>query len=86
MEDDRTEQAIRRIEAALGRIARAADTIAESTPAGGQRGRDHPQDTAGIDPVMPPSVSKLVVRHEALREEVANQVRRIDDLVARLEQ
>ena len=35
---------------------------------------------------VPPSVSQLVVRHEALREEVASQIRRIDELVGKFEQ
>lgn len=81
MEADRTEQAIRRIEAALARIAEAAETL----PAPAENGAQGPaggNGTAG----MPPSVSQLVVRHEALREEVSNQIKRIDDLVGKLEQ
>ncbi len=87
MEADRTENAIQRIEAALARIAAAADaqpaapaSAADDAPDKGSTG-----DTAASGQ-MPASVSQLVVRHEALREEVAAQIRRIDDLVGKLEQ
>ncbi len=81
MEADRTEQAIQRIEAALARIAEAAETLPAPAENGAQ-GETGANGTAG----MPPSVSQLVVRHEALREEVSNQIKRIDDLVGKLEQ
>lgn len=69
MQADRTENFIQRIETALSRIAKAADEP------------DNPSGSAQI----PPSVSQLVVQHEALREEVAAQIRRIDDVVGKLE-
>lgn len=64
MDGDRIEQATQRIEAALQRIARAADAY---RPA-------------------PPSVSALVVDHEELRETVASSLKKLDDLIAELEQ
>ncbi len=63
MSKDRIEQAVRRIETALGRIADLADRI---QPA-------------------PPSVSGLVVKHEALRETVSNSLKELDELLERLE-
>lgn len=63
MEGTRIEDAVQRIEAALARIAEAADTL---RPA-------------------PPSVSALVVRHESLRETVANSLKELDDLIAEID-
>ena len=63
MEGTRIEGAVQRIEAALARIAEAADTL---RPA-------------------PPSVSALVVRHENLRETVANSLKELDDLIAEID-
>lgn len=62
MDGDRIEIAVKRIEDALARIARAADTV---RPA-------------------PPSVSALVVRHEALRDQVAGTIEDIDALIESL--
>ena len=62
MDGTRIEGAVQRIEAALARIAEAADTL---RPA-------------------PPSVSALVVRHETLRETVANSLKELDDLIAEI--
>lgn len=77
MQADRTENFIQRIETALSRIAKAADEQLAAAPE-----PDNPSGSAQI----PPSVSQLVVRHETLREEVAAQIRRIDDVVGKLEQ
>ena len=63
MSKARIEQAVRRIETALGRIADLADRI---QPA-------------------PPSVSGLVVKHEALRETVSNSLKELDEILERLE-
>lgn len=63
MSEQRIEQATRRIEAALGRIAQVAENKIAT----------------------PPSVSGLVVKHEALRESVASSLRELDDLLERLE-
>lgn len=63
MNEHRIEQAVRRIETALGRIADLAERI---NPA-------------------PPSVSGLVVKHEALRETVTNSLKELDDLLERLD-
>ncbi len=63
MNEQRIEHAVRRIEAALGRIALVAENK--------------------ISP--PPSVSGLVVKHEALRETVSNSLRELDDLLERIE-
>ena len=81
MDDNRTEQAIQRIEAALARIARAAEAL----PAQAETDSMASPPATGTAEV-PPSVSQLVVRHEALREEVASQIRRIDELVGKFEQ
>ena len=63
MSKARIEQAVRRIETALGRIADLADRI---QPA-------------------PPSVSGLVVKHEARRETVSNSLKELDEILERLE-
>ena len=68
MTGDPTEAAVQRIEAALARIARAADR------------------PRGIAAPMPPSVSKLVERHESLRETVAQALGELDELLGELEQ
>ena len=64
MSGDRIESAVQRIEAALARIAEAADTVRPP----------------------PSSVSTLVVKHEALRETVANTLKDLDELIGKLEQ
>jgi len=71
MTGDRTEAAVQRIEAALARIAQAAD---------------RPRATAPAAPAAPPSVSALVERHESLRETVAQALGDLDALLAELEQ
>lgn len=68
MTGDPTEAAVQRIEAALARIARAADRPRAAAPA------------------MAPSVSKLVERHESLRETVAQALGELDKLLGELEQ
>ena len=73
MEENRTETAIKRIESALARIAEAADAVAASPAA--------PADPAQV----PPSVSQLVVQHEALREEVARQISKLDEVLGKLD-
>lgn len=62
MKDERIEQAVQRIESALGRIAQVAESYR----------------------APPPSVSGLVVKHEALRETVASSLKDLDDLIERL--
>lgn len=85
MDDNRTEQAIQRIEAALARIARAAEALpAQARTQAETDSMASPPATGTAE--VPPSVSQLVVRHEALREEVASQIRRIDELVGKFEQ
>ena len=59
-----------RIEGAVRRIEAALARIGEAA--------DRGQPT-------PPSVSGLVVKHEALREAAANTLKEIDDLIERLD-
>jgi hypothetical protein len=59
-----------RIEGAVRRIEAALARIGEAADA--------------VRPT-PPSVSNLVVKHEALREAAANTLKEIDDLIERLE-
>ncbi|WP_390473898.1 hypothetical protein [Altererythrobacter sp. MTPC7] len=85
MDDNRTEQAIQRIEAALARIARVAEALPAQVRT--QAETDSMASPPATDATeVPPSVSQLVVRHEALREEIAGQIRRIDELVGKFEQ
>lgn len=75
MSGERIEQAVQRIEQALARIAEIADK-----PAG------QPSTGSGGDAAaMPPNVSQLVVRHEELRETVAAEIRRLDDIIGTIE-
>lgn len=67
MNDDRIESAVQRIEAALARIADAAEAP-----------RNLANDT-------PPSVSALVVKHEALRETANNTLTQLDKLIEELD-
>ena len=83
MDETRTEQAIRRIEAALSRIAEVADTVAVDRSA--PEAASPAPDTGAHSGDIPASVSQLVVQHEALREEVAAQVRKLDEILERLD-
>lgn len=69
MFDDRIENAVQRIEAALSRIAEIADAPA--------------QERAGGD--APPSVIALVEKHEALHETASNTLAQLDKLIEELE-
>lgn len=68
MSDDRIENAVQRIEAALSRIADIADAPAVMTAV----------------QTMPPSVAALVDKHEALHETVSNTLTRLDKLIEEL--
>lgn len=70
MDGQRIEAAVRRIEEALARIAKVAD---QDPPAG------------AAPAAMPANVSQLVVRHEELRETIAAELRRLDDVIGKLE-
>jgi hypothetical protein len=72
MTGDRTEAAVQRIEAALARIAQAAD-----------RARVPIQGSSAL---TPPSVTALVERHETLRETVAKALGELDKVLSELEQ
>jgi hypothetical protein len=72
MTGDRTEAAVQRIEAALARIAQAADRARDAAPP--------------APPPAPPSVSALVERHESLREKVAQALGKLDALLEEIEQ
>ncbi|WP_160600148.1 hypothetical protein [Allopontixanthobacter confluentis] len=69
MNEQRIEQAVQRIEAALGRIAQLAEN----------------KVSAPVQAPPPTSVSGLVVKHEALRDTVASSLKEIDALLERLE-
>ncbi len=69
MTEDRSEAAVQRIEAALARIARAADAPVAGTPS----------DTP------PANVLALVEKHEALRETVTRAIGDIDAIMAELD-
>jgi hypothetical protein len=71
MMGDRTEAAVQRIEAALARIARAAD----APPPAGQE-----------IPIVPRNVLALVERHESLREVAAHTLNELDAVIAELDQ
>ncbi|ABC63132.1 hypothetical protein [Erythrobacter litoralis] len=75
MSGERIEHAVQRIEQALARIADIADKPTGQTAS--QQG----------DPAvgMPPTVSQLVVRHEELRETVAAEIKRLDDIIGKVE-
>jgi hypothetical protein len=70
MTGDRSEAAVQRIEAALARIARVADS---------------PPPTR-IAATSTPSVTALVEQHEALRETVSRAIAELDSLIAELDQ
>lgn len=71
MSDDRIATALGRIEAAMARIEAARDAgQGGETRAGGGSGR----------------VVELVNIHEKLREQVAESLRELDDILARLEE
>lgn len=72
MTGDRTEAAVQRIEAALARIATAADAPAPEAPA------------ATAAPT--PNVLALVEKHEALRDVVAQALADLDEVIGELEQ
>jgi hypothetical protein len=69
MSGDRSEAAVQRIEAALARIARAADSPA----------------LAPAPASAPASVTALVEKHESLRETVAHAIAELDEVLASLE-
>lgn len=68
MSDDRIENAVQRIEAALSRIADIADAPAAVTTA----------------EAMPTAVAALVDKHEALHETVSNTLTELDKLIEEL--
>lgn len=70
MTGDRTEHAVQRIEAALARIARAADERPAAAPASGSPS---------------PAVLALVEKHEALREAVAQALAEMDTVIRDLD-
>ena len=70
MDGQRIEAAVRRIEEALARIAKVAD-------------QDPPAGAAAS--ALPANVSQLVVRHEELRETVAAELRRLDEIIGKLD-
>ena len=70
MNADRIERAMERIETAMERIARVRDAV--------------PRPPAGADAAQP-RVAELVNKHEKLREQVAESLRELDDLLAKLE-
>ncbi|AOL94696.1 hypothetical protein BG023_111775 [Porphyrobacter sp. LM 6] len=70
MNADRIERAMQRIEAAMERIGRVRDSL-PGTPSGADAGA--------------PRVAELVNKHEKLREQVAESLRELDELLARLE-
>ncbi|MDC0886419.1 hypothetical protein OAS19_01315 [Altererythrobacter sp.] len=70
MDGERIEAAVKRIELALGRIAKVAD--------------QGPQ-VSGAPAAVPANVSQLVVQHEELRETVAAELRKLDDVIGKLE-
>lgn len=71
MQGERIETAVQRIETALSRIAELADQGSAL------------QNRAPISE-QSVNVSQLVVRHEELRDNVATELRHIDDILARL--
>lgn len=71
MSADRIMSALARIEAAMARIETACETIG---------GSDRPAVSS------PARVIELVNVHEKLREQVAESLRELDDLLARLEE
>ncbi|WP_284125225.1 hypothetical protein [Parerythrobacter aestuarii] len=72
MDGNRIETAVQRIERALARIAEIAD-------------REPPAAQTATPAPMPPNVSQLVVRHEELRETVLNELKRLDEIIGKLE-
>lgn len=72
MTGDRSEEAVRRIEAALARIARVADApVAKPTSDGSGQSAN---------------VLALVEQHESLRETVAQSLADLDALIAEIDQ
>lgn len=75
MEADRIDQAIKRIEAAMGRIDVARSTIAASSAKAAAKAE------GGSARVI-----ELVNTHEKLREQVAETIRELDDVLGQLEE
>jgi methyl-accepting chemotaxis protein len=74
MDTDRIEGALKRIESAMERIATARETAAaQGQLTGGPAGGSA-------------RVVELVNTHEKLREQVAESLREIDDLIGKLEE
>jgi hypothetical protein len=71
MHEDRIEGALARIEAAMARIAAARDASGSGS---------------GQQPATSARVVELVNAHEKLREQVAESLREIDDLIGKLEE
>jgi hypothetical protein len=71
MHEDRIDSALGRIEAAMARIAAARETALQQTS----------QPGAGSARVV-----ELVNAHEKLREQVAESLRELDDLIGKLEE
>lgn len=70
MHEDRIDSALARIEAAMARIAAAREAgLAHGEPSAGGSAR----------------VVELVNAHEKLREQVAESLRELDDLIGKLE-
>lgn len=77
MSSDRIENAVQRIEAALARIADAAEVGPVSTPGADATSAENSSSSV--------NVSQLVVKHEALREAVLSELERLDDVIGKLE-
>ena len=75
MNDDRTEAAVQRIEAALARIAECADAPMNGGPPAANNGTV-PDASA---------VAALIERHETLRETVDHTLSDLDDLLAKID-
>ena len=78
MEGDRIETAVQRIEQALARIADVADREPAEAPAAAAAASD-------AKPELSPNVSQLVVHHEHLRETIVNEIKRLDEVIGKLE-
>ncbi|ANY20545.1 hypothetical protein A6F68_02039 [Tsuneonella dongtanensis] len=71
MSGDRSEAAVQRIEAALARIARAADA---------------PPHATAPAPAASANVMALIEKHETLRETVAQAIADLDAVIAEIDQ